>query len=374
MQDPRRVVRLAVTVAAALVAVALPRLAAAQCETDADCRYGRVCQDGQCAYPTTPCERDVDCSEGSICESNRCVIAAAVAATAPESREPVLPPPRPAVIRGLRQQRTDGGQIYVDPIEWGGRGAISARPHGTSVFEFQYGNGKIPYAAGSDCTDAEGMATVNSAQLLLGGDSLIGNIVSLGFSMALFRYVGFGDCASPSFALGDVQMRLGVLAYRHGGANHWFGLSPFIRILMSAGSAGMGGAGAYYAVLEPGVALGYAWRLLSVSLHLSGLVGFLHEDTYGGFLSHLTVGVRPINLLGIIGDLEVGYGLPADQGAVPVAVLIGVRLYLGQSVALDVSSRIAATESARTSDANAAWGLWSLGLKLSIVWRGLGRP
>jgi hypothetical protein len=367
--------RLAGLVTALFALLALPRLAAAQCATDDDCRYGRVCQDGQCTYQTTPCERDVDCAEGSICESNRCTVAAPAAAATAASREPVLPPPRPAVIRGLRPQRTDGGAIFVDPIEWGGRGAISPRPHGTSVFDFQYGNGKIPcLSSDPTCCDADGMGSVNSAQLLLGGESLIGNIVSIGFSMALFRWLGLDACDYQDFALGDIQMRLGVLAYHRSGANTWFGLSPFLRILMAPGTSGLGASSGYYAILEPGIALGYAWRLLSVSLHVSGLVGFLYEGTFGGFLSHLTVGVRPINLLGIIADLEVGYGTAADQGAVPVAVLIGLRLYLGQSVALDVSSRIAATEVARYSDVNAAVGLWSLGLKLSIVWRGLGRP
>ena len=79
-------------------------------------------------------------------------------------------------------------------------------------------------------------------------------------------------------------------------------------------------------------------------------------------------------LLGIMLGLEAGYGLPDDEDATPVAMTAGLRLYLGQRVALDVGSRIAFNDEARHSDPNAAYGLWSLGVRLSIVWRGLGRP
>jgi hypothetical protein len=195
--------------------------------------------------------------------------------------------------------------------------------------------------------------------------------------MALFRWVGLEGCDEliNPISLGDVQMRLGVLAYRNSGPNHWFGLTPFIRILMSAGySSSL--SGGYFAILEPGVALGYAYRMISLSLHLSGLVGFSggDGDTLGGFLSHLSFGVRPINILGIIADLEVGYGTPAEPDSVPVAIALGIRLYLGRAIALDVATRIAATEEARYSDNNAAVGLWSLSVRLAIVWRGMGRP
>lgn len=372
----RRSVNYLITLVVLVVVCAYPHLAVAQCENDEDCRYGRLCQDGQCTYPAGSCERDVDCPDGSICEAGRCMVAAPSAATASEREEHDLPPPRPAVIRGLRPRQTDGGARFVDPIEWGGRGAISPRPHGTSVFEFQYGSGQIPCQPGCTC-DSESTTGANSAQLTLGGDSIVGRIVSIGFSMALFRWVGLDGCDDSlySISLGDVQMRLGVLAYRHSGPNHWFGLTPFIRILMSAGySSGLGGG--YFAILEPGVALGFAYNMISMSLHLSGLVGFPggDADTFGGFLSHLSFGVRPINIIGIIADLEVGYGMPADPEAVPVAIALGVRLYLGRAIALDVASRIAATEAARYSDNNAAVGLWSLSVRLAIVWRGMGRP
>jgi hypothetical protein len=360
---------------AALVALvaagaSLPAAARAQCETDTDCRYGRVCQEGRCTYPANACERDVECPEGAICESGRCVIAAPAADEAAAAAQQVLPPPRPAVIRGLRPRRTDGGARFVDPIEWGGRGAISPRPHGTSTFELQYGNGQIPCGAGGELTQT------NSVQLTLGGDSIVGNIVSIGFSMALFRWVGQEDCGADAgaYSLGDVQMRLGVLAYRNSGPNHWFGLSPFVRILMSSGSLGLGSGAAYYAILEPGVAVGFSYGMFSASLHLAGVVGFEIEDTLGGFNSHLSFGLRPIDLLGIVVDLEVGYGLPGLPEAVPVAFAAGLRLFLGQTIALDISSRIAITEEARYSDNNAAYGLWALGVRLAIVWRGLGRP
>ncbi len=355
-----------------LVVALWPSLAFGQCETDEDCRYGRICQEGLCTYPSGTCQRDVDCPEGAICESGRCVVAAPEGATASQTTEQVLPPPRPAIVRGLRPRRTDGGAAFVDPIEWGGRGAISPRPHGTSVFDFQYGSGSIPCPAG--CADCFEETDVNSVQLTLGGESIVGNIVSIGFSMALFRWAGLDACDADVIDLGDVQMRLGVLAWHHSGPNHWFGLTPFVRILMSAGATSFFSGGAYSAILEPGVAVGYSYRFFSVSLHLSGLVGFADGNTIGGFLSHLSFGVRPINILGILGDLEVGYGLPGDQDAVPVAIILGLRLYLGRTIALDVGSRIAATEAARSSDANAAIGLWSLAVRLSIVWRGLGRP
>lgn len=343
--------------------------AVAQCEGDEDCRYGRVCEEGRCAYPADSCERDIDCPEGAICESGRCVVASPAANTTSNRRDRhVLPPPRPAVVRGLRPRETDGGQRFVDPIEWGGRGALSPRPHGTSTFEFQYGNGQIP--CGSTGEDTQ----TNSLQLTLGGDSIIGNIVSVGFSMALFRWMGMDDC-DESYALGDVQMRLGVLAWHHSGPNHWFGITPFVRILMSSGTGMLGVGGAYYAVLEPGVALGFAYGMFSVSLHAAGTVAFLvDDDSVGGFNSHLSFGLRPINLLGIMVDFELGYGLPGDPEAVPVAIAAGLRLYLGRSIALDVASRIAITEVARYSDANSAAGLWSLGVRLAIVWQGLGRP
>lgn len=372
----RRSVNSIVALAAFIVVGAFPLVVLAQCESDEDCRYGRVCQDGQCAYPSGSCQRDVDCPDGSICEAGRCMVAAPSGAVSSEREEQVLPPPRPAIIRGLRQRQTDGGARFVDPIEWGGRGAISPRPHGTSVFEFQYGAGQIPCQPGCTC-DSESTTGANSAQLTLGGDSVVGNIVSIGFSMALFRWVGLDGCddSLTAISLGDVQMRLGVLAYRNSGPNHWFGLTPFIRILMSAGySSGLGGG--YFAILEPGVALGFAYNMISLSLHLSGLVGFPggDGDTFGGFLSHFSFGVRPINILGIIANLETGYGTPAEPDAVPVAIAIGVRLFLGRALALDVATRIAATEAARYSDNNAAVGLWSLSVRLAIVWRGMGRP
>ncbi len=364
--------RVAFTAILLTIALFTPRLALAQCETDDDCRYGRVCRDGRCAYPANACERDVDCPEGQVCESGTCVNAVPVSSPFPSSgadRE-VLPPPRPAVINNIRPRRTDGGARFVDPIEWGGRGHISPRPHGTSTFEFQYGSGQVP-CPHPDCgCDEQG--EVSSFQLTLGGDSIVANILTIGFSMALFRWAEVGDC--PIMSLGDVQMRLSVLAWRHRGRNHWFGITPFLRILMSAGEgSSIWGAG-YFAMLEPGLALGLAYHWFSVSLHLSGLVGFSGDDTLGGFLSHLSLGVRPISLLGIIVDLEVGYGTPADPEAVPVALMAALRLYLGSTIALDVASRFALTESARTSDANAAAGLWSVGLRLAVVWRGLGRP
>lgn len=363
--------RVATTIPAAIVlsVILFSSNVEAQCETDEDCRYGRVCQEGSCTYPADACERDIDCPEGAICESGRCVVASPAAnSSATQSERHMLPPPRPAVVRGLRPRRTDGGQRFVDPIEWGGRGAVSPRPHGTSIFEFQYGNGQIPCGASGE--DAQ----TNSLQLTLGGDSIIGNIVSVGFSMALFRWMGMEDC-DESYSLGDVQMRLGVLAWHHSGPNHWFGITPFVRILMSSGAGLAGVGGSYYAILEPGVSLGFAYGMFSASLHAAGLVSFLVDDeSVGGFNSHLSFGLRPINLLAIMLDLEVGYGLPGDDDAVPVAMAAGLRLFLGRSIALDVATRIALTEVARYSDANAAAGLWSLGVRLAIVWRGLGRP
>jgi hypothetical protein len=206
----------------------------------------------------------------------------------------------------------------------------------------------------------------------------VGDIVFIGFSMALFRWVGMEDCGDDYYSLGDVQMRLGVAAYTHSGPNHWLGITPFVRVLMSAGSLS-GPAGAYLAILEPGLAVGYAYKMFSVSLHAAGIVVFTGagetgDRTIGGFNSHLTFGLRPIDLLGIIVDLELGYGLPAEPEAVPAAIAAGFRLYLGRTIALDVTSRIAITEEARYSDANSAMGLWSMGLRLAIVWRGLGRP
>ena len=351
-----------------LAALTFSSVAAAQCETDEDCRYGRVCQDGRCSYPASACERDVDCPEGAICESGRCVIAAPVAEDSASSSQQLLPPPRPAAVRGLRPRRTDGGERFVDPIESGGRGAISPRPHGTSIFEFQYGNGQIP------CPIDGAETRTNSLQLTLGGDSIIGNIVFIGFSMALFRWVGMDDCVED-YSLGDVQMRLGVLAYRNTGPNHWFGITPFVRILMSAGGLLLGTGGSYFAILEPGLSVGYVYRMFSVSLHASAIIGFTtDDDTLGGFNSHLSFGLRPIDLLGIIVDFELGYGLPGEPSAVPVAIAAGIRLFLGRTIALDVTSRVAITEPARYSDANSAMGLWSMGIRLAIVWRGLGRP
>jgi hypothetical protein len=279
----------------------------------------------------------------------------------------------------LRPRRTDGGERFVDPIEWGGRGPISPRPHGTSVFDFQYGSGQIacPTPPGDD-------TGVNSFQLTLGGDSIVANIISIGFSMALFRWARVDDSCDldrseayelhDDFSLGEIQMRLAVLAWSHRGRNHWFGVTPFMRILLSAGTAAPLTGGGYIAMIEPGVAMGFAYRIFSLSLHLSGMVSVGAEDTSGGFLSHLTLGVRPINLLAVVVNLEVGYGTPADSEAVPVGLIAGLRLFLGSTIALDIASRFALSEAARTSDPNAAVGLWSLGLRLSVVWRGLGRP
>lgn len=353
---------------AALAAVAILSLsaeAAAQCETDDDCRYGRVCRDGRCAYPESSCETDVDCPRGQICETGRCVTAAPVAEPAREAEGELLPPPRPSTLSTLRPRQTDGGEAFVDPIEWGSRGAISPRPHGTSVFDFQYGSGEIPCPNEPD----EG-CDANSFVLTLGGDSIVANIISIGFSMALFRWASVESVASDDFSLGDIQMRLAILAYRHRGRDHWFGLSPFLRILLSSSFD----PSRYIALLEPGLALGYAYRIFSVSLHLAGMVGVGGEETFGGFLSHLSVGVRPIDLLAVIVDLEVGYGAYNDYEAVPVALLAGLRFFLGSSVVLDISSRFALNQAARISDPNAAIGLWSLGLRLTIAWRGLGRP
>jgi hypothetical protein len=362
---------------AAAVALALAvisfwaRDARAQCESDADCRYGRVCRDGECMSMQRACQRDVDCPEGQVCESGTCMAAVGVpspfAGGAAGSDE--LPPPRPSVLSSIRPQHTDGGARFVDPIEWGGRGHISPRPHGTSIFEFQYGSGQVE-CPGSEC-GCDDQADVNAFQLILGGDSVVANIMSIGFTMALFRWAEIGEC--PIMSLGDVQMRLSVLAYSHRGRNHWFGLTPFLRILLSTGEGSWVYGGGYFAVLEPGLATGFSYGMFSTSLHLSAIVGF-GEETLGAFLSHLSFGLRPIDLLAVIVDLELGYGTPADADALPVALMAALRLYLGSSIALDVASRFALTEDAWYSDANSAGGKWSLGVRLAVVWRGLGRP
>jgi hypothetical protein len=362
--------RLLLLLSASAVVIVTPLEAAAQCQSDNDCRYGRTCRQGHCAYPDSSCERDVDCADGGICEGGRCLVPTP-SPSAAAAELPLLPPPRPAVMRTLKVRRTDGGSRFVDPIAWGGRGPITPRPHGTSEFEFQYGSGKIPCCPEGECGD-QGKAS--SMQLSLGGNSIIANIVSLGFSMALFRWNEVDGCHGEDFSLGDVQMRLAVLAYRNSGPNHWFGLTPFVRVLMTSGSTLTPAGGGYYAILEPGVALGYGRGMFSASLHLSGMVGFTDTDPIGGFISHLSAAVRPVSIIGIIAGFELGYGTPADQDALPVSLTAGLRLYMGQSVALDVTSRVAVTEAARFSDANAALGLWALGVKLSIVWRGYGRP
>jgi hypothetical protein len=48
--------------------------AAPECETDADCEEGEVCQDGECVEaPPAGCETDADCAEGQVCEDGACV-------------------------------------------------------------------------------------------------------------------------------------------------------------------------------------------------------------------------------------------------------------------------------------------------------------
>lgn len=47
----------------------------ARCTSDNECRAGRVCVQGACAYAT--CARDVDCPEPMICEKGSCVSAPA---------------------------------------------------------------------------------------------------------------------------------------------------------------------------------------------------------------------------------------------------------------------------------------------------------
>ena len=45
-----------------------------ECETDADCAEGQVCEDGVCAdAPVIECETDADCAEGQVCEDGVCV-------------------------------------------------------------------------------------------------------------------------------------------------------------------------------------------------------------------------------------------------------------------------------------------------------------
>ena len=181
-------------------------------------------------------------------------------------------------------------------------------------------------------------------------------------------------CEGDDYSIGDVQMRVAVLAYSRSEGRSWFGVTPFVRLLLSAGGGLVVPGSAYYALIEPGLAIGYSIGMFSISAHLAGIVGLTEVETIGLFLSHLSIGVRPVDLLAVIADLEVGYGMPGDEDAVPVAIVAGLRMFLGRMLAIDLATRVAATEAARYSDANAAAGLWSIGLRLSVVWRGLGRP
>jgi len=48
-------------------------LAYAGCDSDEDCRFGRVCIDYVCQEETSSCEKDVDCGVGLICDQYSCV-------------------------------------------------------------------------------------------------------------------------------------------------------------------------------------------------------------------------------------------------------------------------------------------------------------
>ncbi|RLB48769.1 MAG: hypothetical protein DRI90_25140 [Deltaproteobacteria bacterium] len=49
----------------------IPSDVLAGCQSDDDCRAGRLCRDGDCVYPS--CVKDVDCPEDQICERRACV-------------------------------------------------------------------------------------------------------------------------------------------------------------------------------------------------------------------------------------------------------------------------------------------------------------
>jgi len=49
-----------------------------ECETDADCAEGQVCENGVCTdAPAPECETDADCAEGQVCEDGVCIDAPA---------------------------------------------------------------------------------------------------------------------------------------------------------------------------------------------------------------------------------------------------------------------------------------------------------
>ena len=116
--------RISVLAAVLLLVSTASDAALAQCQTDADCQEGMVCEAGLCATPPPEpappragCATDMDCKGDRICEQGRCVDPppAPPAAPQPAPPPPASPPPAPVYAYPAQQPVAP---VERGPIEW----------------------------------------------------------------------------------------------------------------------------------------------------------------------------------------------------------------------------------------------------------------
>src|SRR4051812_49017307 len=73
--------------------LSLSTAALADCESDSDCKGGKVCRQNQCVREA--CYRDMDCPADQMCSAGACVPAPSRDAPMPTGRSYTPPPPPP---------------------------------------------------------------------------------------------------------------------------------------------------------------------------------------------------------------------------------------------------------------------------------------
>jgi hypothetical protein len=101
-------------------ASALALDARAQCTSSADCKGGRICQDGRCMSPVSTCSKDTDCPGSLVCQAGACVETSLSAPPAPRlatatTLAPVQPAPV-AVTRAARAPREALGAVHANVL------------------------------------------------------------------------------------------------------------------------------------------------------------------------------------------------------------------------------------------------------------------